>query len=419
MDWGLQHQFVSPVHALEETGTRCHKGTNERLGAEISQVTSRNAELVKRLQDAPKPQQLELLGGGRASFFLQSQRLPQSMVLHRIAPAPGSDCRAALSRFMQRAVALEGAPMASLPEVTDPTAPPRTWRIPLQLLDPNPHQPRRAVDEDTLEGLVSSIREHGLLQPISVRRISGGRYQLIAGHRRLEAYRRLFAAALDTDARERFETIPAHEKYDVTDEEMALFALVENLQRDDLSPVDAALGLVRFQVANELSNEALAQRTGLEPDRVKRLLRLARAPRVVQDACHEGVLVEQVDQQGAAKLLPRATRNRAHPPELMAALELRQAARHRRQVGAQGRRANSEGHPSSAAELGPWRRIRTFRRAAISGGKQRKTLSKQRGFHSTSRALHQRAGGAQHPPVVRLRRHRLLAWRSERRSSRC
>ncbi len=266
--------------------------------------------------------------------------------------------------------------MASLPEVTDPTAPPRTWRIPLQLLDPNPHQPRRAVDEDTLEGLVSSIREHGLLQPISVRRISGGRYQLIAGHRRLEAYRRLFAAALDTDARERFETIPAHEKYDVTDEEMALFALVENLQRDDLSPVDAALGLVRFQVANELSNEALAQRTGLEPDRVKRLLRLARAPRVVQDACHEGVLVEQVDQQGAAKLLPsgnpKLERIRL---ELMAALEF--ARLHAIVAKSAPKRADERTAKAihrALAERWALRRIRTFCRAAISGGKQEEDI---------------------------------------------
>jgi len=212
--------------------------------------------------------------------------------------------------------------MAPIPQITDPTAPPPTWRISLELLEPNPHQPRRVADEATLAELVSSIREHGLLQPISVRRVPGGRYQLIAGHRRLEAYRRLLTSACDVQQRERFETIPAHEKFDVTDEEMALFALVENLQRDDLSPLDAALGLASFQAAHGLSTEALCRRTGLGLDRVKRLLRLARAPKVVQDACHDGVLIEHVDETGATKLLPsgNAKHERARL-ELMAALE--------------------------------------------------------------------------------------------------
>ncbi len=212
--------------------------------------------------------------------------------------------------------------MAILPEVTDPNAPPPTWRIRLELLEPNPHQPRRDLDEGALSELVASIRNHGLLQPITVRRISGGRYQLIAGHRRLEAYRRLLASAENKELRERYENIPAHEKYNVSDEEMALFALVENLQREDLSPLDAALGLSSFQAANELSTDVLAQRTGLEVDRVKRLLRLARAPKVVQDACHEGVLISQVDENGTVKLLasgkPKHERARL---ELMAALE--------------------------------------------------------------------------------------------------
>jgi ParB family chromosome partitioning protein len=164
-----------------------------------------------------------------------------------------------------------------LPEANHPSAPPPTWSIALDKIDANPFQPRREMDEAALAELVASIGEHGLLQPITVRRIAGGRHHVIGGHRRLEAYRRL-CAATPKDAKERFTSIPAHEKFDVSDEEMALFALVENMQRDDLSPLDAALGLPRFQEAQSLSTEALAKRTGLELDRVKRLLPLSRPP---------------------------------------------------------------------------------------------------------------------------------------------
>jgi ParB family chromosome partitioning protein len=102
------------------------------------------------------------------------------------------------------------------------------------------------MDEAALAELMASISEHGLLQPITVRK-SGARYQVIAGHRQLEAFRRLLAAAGQSQAAvERFRTIPTHEEFDVTDEEMALSALIENLQRQKLSSL-AVLGLARFQ----------------------------------------------------------------------------------------------------------------------------------------------------------------------------
>jgi ParB family chromosome partitioning protein len=123
-----------------------------------------------------------------------------------------------------------------VPPLTHPSAPPPTWRIELDLLETNPFQPRSHIDEATLSELMDSIRNHGLLQPITARK-TGTRYQIIAGHRRVEAFRRLRTEKLPggAAAEERFATIPAHEKFDVSDEEMALFALVENLQRDDLS----------------------------------------------------------------------------------------------------------------------------------------------------------------------------------------
>src|SRR5713101_4697366 len=123
------------------------------------------------------------------------------------------------ARFM-RTLTFEPEPRSvnvpsSIPALTHPSAPPHTWRIALNLLDQNPHQPRAQMDEAALAELMASIRDHGLLQPITVRKV-GNRYQVIAGHRRLEAFRRLLADAVQDEAKaERFRTIPAHEKFDV------------------------------------------------------------------------------------------------------------------------------------------------------------------------------------------------------------
>jgi ParB/RepB/Spo0J family partition protein len=225
------------------------------------------------------------------------------------------------------------------------------------------------MDEGALAELMASIRDHGLLQPITVRKV-GIRYQVIAGHRRLEVFRRLLAGAEPQDeaaTAERFRTIPAHEKYDVTDEEMALFALVENLQRDDLSSLDAALGLSRFQEAHQLSTEALTKRTGLELDRVKRLLRLARAPKVIQDACHQGVLVDEMDERGTVKLLPSGNpKHQRSRLDLMAALEF--AKLHAHAMKSSPKKADkrtARAIQRALSERWSFRRVQSFCRASI------------------------------------------------------
>ena len=150
---------------------------------------------------------------------------------------------------------------------------------------------------------------------------------------------------------------------------MALFALVENLQRDDLSPLDAALGLSRFQETHQLSTDALTKRTGLEVDRVKRLLRLARAPKLIQDACDEGVLVDQIDERGAVKLLPSGNpkheRNRL---DLMAALEF--AKLHAHAVKSSPKKADERTARAihrALSERWSVRRVQAFCRAAVAG----------------------------------------------------
>jgi len=250
--------------------------------------------------------------------------------------------------------------MSTLPEAADPAAPPPTWSVPLDRIDPNPFQPRREMDEAKLAELVNGIREHGLLQPITVRRIPGGRFQVIGGHRRLEAFRRLLAATPSDEGAPRYGSSPAHEKLDVTDELMALLGLVENLQRDDLSPLDAALGLLRFQEEHQFSTEALAKRAGLELDRVKRLLRLARAPKVVQDACHEGVMVDA----GGAEA---SKRERARL-ELMAALEFAKLHAHAMKTAPKkADERTARAIERALSERWAFRRIQSFCRAAVTG----------------------------------------------------
>src|SRR5256885_10976909 len=104
--------------------------------------------------------------------------------------------------------------------------------LPVQDIKPNPFQPRRTVDPAALEELVSSIKQAGLLQPIVVRKAPGGNgsYELIAGERRLRACQQLG-----------WERIPPVQR-DADDRTLPTPALIENLQRDDLSPVDAEIG---------------------------------------------------------------------------------------------------------------------------------------------------------------------------------
>ncbi|TMB09501.1 MAG: hypothetical protein E6J65_28950 [Deltaproteobacteria bacterium] len=224
----------------------------------------------------------------------------------------------------------------SIPALTHPSAPPPTWRIALNFLDQNPHQPRSQMDEGALAELMASIRDHGLLQPITVRKV-GTRDQVIAGHRRLEAL------------------------------EMALFALVENLQRDDLSLLDAALDLSRFQEALQLSTEGLTKRTGLELDRVKRLLRLARAPKVIQEACHQGVLVDETDEHGTVRLLPSGNpKHQRNRLDLMAALEV--AKLHAHVLKSSPKKADERTARAihrALSERWSFRRVQSFCRASI------------------------------------------------------
>ena len=138
--------------------------------------------------------------------------------------------------------------------------------VPIDRIDANPDQPRQTWDEAALDDLAASIREHGVLQPVLVRPRPGGRYQIVAGERRWRAARR---AGL--------QTVPA--MIEEIDDDTALeIAMIENLQREDLSPLDEALMFERMTADHGYSVRKLAQKLGKDKGYIENRLRLAGAP---------------------------------------------------------------------------------------------------------------------------------------------
>jgi ParB family chromosome partitioning protein len=137
-------------------------------------------------------------------------------------------------------------------------------------IGPNPYQPRREFDEVALKELADSIQASGLLQPVVVRSRPDGRYELIAGERRWRAIQRLG-----------WKKVPAVVK-DVDDRALLTLALIENLQRDDLSPLDAALGYQRLMQEFTIPQQEVARLVGKDKSTISNTLRLLRLPEEVQ-----------------------------------------------------------------------------------------------------------------------------------------
>ena len=142
--------------------------------------------------------------------------------------------------------------------------------IPLENITPNPDQPRLAFDEETLHELSNSIREHGVLQPILVRPTREGTYQLVAGERRWRASKEAGVA-----------TIPALVE-EIDDETALEIAIIENLQREDLSPLDEASMYDRMIRERGYSVRKLAQKLGKDKGYLENRLRLADAPEEIR-----------------------------------------------------------------------------------------------------------------------------------------
>ena len=150
--------------------------------------------------------------------------------------------------------------------------------LPLREIEPDPDQPRKTFDDETLAELASSIAEHGLIQPIAVRpKVSGG-YLIVAGERRWRASR---MAGLTE--------VPVIVK-DVTDEQAMELALVENLQREDLDPVEEAAGIRELMTRCDLTQEQAARKLGKSRSALANSLRLLSLPETVLELLKSGFI---------------------------------------------------------------------------------------------------------------------------------
>lgn len=182
-------------------------------------------------------------------------------------------------------------------ELKPRTTPPELLLLDLDLLDDNPYQPRSERDESKAAELRQSIAAQGQVQAILVRRV-GTRWQIIFGHGRVEALRRLRNEATSEADRRRFSTVKAEERFNVSDEQMLTLALLENIQREDISPMDCAAALMRLRAMHPEMHavEEIAREVGISTNRVKRLLRLQATPQVIKDAVSKGISIPvQVD----------------------------------------------------------------------------------------------------------------------------
>jgi len=151
-------------------------------------------------------------------------------------------------------------------------------QLAVELIDRNPYQTRKRVDEGALRELADSIKVSGILQPITVRAVPGGRYQLIAGERRWLASQKAGKA-----------TVPAIVRQ-VSNEQAMEMTIIENLQRENLNPIEQARAFERLGREFGLTQEQISQRTGKERSSVANFLRLLRLPPPVQTYIEGGHL---------------------------------------------------------------------------------------------------------------------------------
>jgi ParB family chromosome partitioning protein len=170
---------------------------------------------------------------------------------------------------------------ALIPSVTEPRAETSkedvNFQIEVDRITPSPFQPRRAFDEAKIEELASSIRNQGIIQPLVVRRKGGG-YELIAGERRWRAAMKAGMSQVPVVVR------------DATDHEALQLALVENLQREDLNPIEEASGYRRLQQEFQWSQEEMAEKVGKSRPAIANSMRLLALPPEVQAEVSAGNL---------------------------------------------------------------------------------------------------------------------------------
>lgn len=161
-------------------------------------------------------------------------------------------------------------------------------KIPIDHIIPNRYQPRTVFDDEKIEELARTIHIHGVIQPIVVREFDRDKFEIIAGERRWRAMKKL-----------EWEEVPAIVK-NLSDSETASVALIENLQREELSPIEEAMAYGKLLEIHNLTQEALAQRLGKGQSTVANKLRLLKLPQEVQDA----LLNKLITERHARSLIP-------------------------------------------------------------------------------------------------------------------
>lgn len=176
-------------------------------------------------------------------------------------------------------IAIEAPPPSPAPvdTATEASTAGRIFDIPLGLIDPNPHQPRHNFGGEPLDELVSSIRLHGILQPLIATK-RGRRYQLVAGERRFRAAQRLGLPSVPAIVRE------------AREQEQLELAIVENVQRQDLNPVEEAIGYHQLSEEFGLTQEAIAHKVGKSRATVANAIRLLSLPAEMQQALRHGTI---------------------------------------------------------------------------------------------------------------------------------
>jgi ParB family chromosome partitioning protein len=237
----------------------------------------------------------------------------------------------------------------------DPDPAPAAGEVPVASLEPNPYQPRTAMEPRALEGLAHSIRESGMVQPILVRRHGRG-YQIIAGERRWRAAQQLGLERVPITVR------------DVPDDQLLELALIENIQRQELSPLEEAHAYHRLHEEFGLTQEQVALKVGKDRSTVANTLRLLRLPTEIRalvdsgqldagharallavddperrlalarEAARRGLSVREVERRVALLRAPAAPRPPRRDPNTRAAEEkLRAALGTRVQISRRGR----------------------------------------------------------------------------------
>ena len=149
-------------------------------------------------------------------------------------------------------------------------------KIPVNNINPNPYQPRSEFDEEALQELKMSILENGLIQPITVRRVSENQYELISGERRLRACKDIG-----------YKEIPSYIIQVETKEEMLALSLIENIQREELNPIEVAVAYQKLMNECNMSQDQIAKQIGKNRSTVTNTLRLLKLPQEIQQSIIE------------------------------------------------------------------------------------------------------------------------------------